>query len=123
MDVWVLPGNDVVSEQGGQQVDLEEVFVQILPVGPGGDLVHGGLGTGWLSVHCNIISITAHSYTLLLLPVNHKVSPEVAHNSGDLPVVIIKVEDSSGEEVEELVTVSDPPGYGRLGGGEEEVPE
>ena len=55
--------------------------------------------------------------------VNDKVSPEVAHNSGDLPVVIIKVEDSSGEEVEELVTVSDAPGNGRLGRGEEEVPQ
>ena len=61
--------------------------------------------------------------TGLLLPVNDKVGPEVAHNSGDLPVVIAEVEDSGGEEVEELVTVSHPPGNGRLGGGEEEVPQ
>ena len=47
--VRVLPGDDVVSQQWGQEVDLEEVFVQILPVRPGGDLVHGSLGTGWLS--------------------------------------------------------------------------
>ena len=57
------------------------------------------------------------------LPVNDKVSPEVAHNPGDLPVVIIKVEDPGGEEIEKLVTMSDPPGYGRLGGGEKEVPQ
>ena len=49
--VRVLPGDDVVSEQWGHQVDLEEVFVQIFPVRPGGDLVHGGLQAGWLSVH------------------------------------------------------------------------
>ena len=57
------------------------------------------------------------------LPVNDKVSPEIAHNPGDLPVVIIKVEDPGGEEIEKLVTMSDPPGYGRLGGGEKEVPQ
>ena len=71
--------------------------------------------------------VVCHNYSipmpLVLLPVNDKVSPEVAHNPGDLPVVIIEVEDSGGEEVEELVPVSDPPGYGRLGGGEEEVPQ
>ena len=51
MGVWVLPGDDVVSEQTGQEVDLEEVFVQILPVRPGGDLVHWSLRTGWISEH------------------------------------------------------------------------
>ena len=57
------------------------------------------------------------------LPVNDKVSPEVAHNPRYLPVIIIKVKHSGGEKVEELVPVGDSPGYGRLGGGEEEVPE
>ena len=51
VDVWVLPGDDVVSEEAGQQVDLEEVFVQIFPLGPGGNLVHGLLRAGRLSVH------------------------------------------------------------------------
>ena len=62
-------------------------------------------------------------YFVPTLPVNDKVGPEVAHNPGDLPVVIVEVEDSGGEEVEELVTVSHPPGYRGLLGGEEEVPE
>ena len=58
MGVWVLPGDDVVSEQTGQEVDLEEVFVKILPVRPGGDLVHWSLRTGWISKHedgCQVI--------------------------------------------------------------------
>ena len=62
-------------------------------------------------------------YFVPTLPVNDKVGPEVAHNPGDLPVVIVEVEDSGREEVEELIPVCDPPRDGWLGGGEEEVPQ
>ena len=54
---------------------------------------------------------------------DNKVSPEVAHNPRYLPVIIIKVKHSGGEQVEELVPVCDSPGDGGLSGGEQEVPE
>ena len=60
MGVGVLPGDDVVGQQGRQEVDLEEVFVQILPVRPGGDLVHGDLGAGRVSVQGEGFYVVIH---------------------------------------------------------------
>ena len=120
VSVSVLPSNDVVSEECGHQVNVQEVFVQVLPEGPGGNLVHRVLSRGWLPEYWGY-SRSYHSTAGL--PVYNKVSPQVAHNPCYLPVIIVKVKHSGGEEVEELVPVCDSPGDGGLSGGEQEVPE
>ena len=59
-----------------------------------------------------------------MLPIDDKVSPQVAHDPGNFPVFIIKVEHSSREEMDEFI----PMGHSTWDGWlmfarEEEVPQ
>ena len=41
VSVRVLPCYDVVRQEAGDKVDVKEVFVEVLPLRPGGHLVQG----------------------------------------------------------------------------------
>ena len=60
---------------------------------------------------------------LELVPIDDKVGPEVAHDSGNFPIFIAEVEHSSGEKVEKLIAVSNTTRDGRLLAWEQEVPQ
>ena len=48
-------------------------------------------------------------FSILKLPVNDEVGPQVADHPGDLPVQEGEVEDAGREQVDQLVSMGDPP--------------
>ena len=122
IDIWSLPSHQVVLVDLRGGGDGEVLLVMVLPQWPVRDTFHWELGS------CRVPSIrslnTEHEQeNIMALPIDDKVCPKVAHDSGNFPIFIVEVEDSSGEKVEELIAVSDTTRNGRLLTGEQKVPQ
>ena len=100
-------------------VDSKVLLVLVMPEWPGWDsfnreLRWGGIPeiSNWYIINCNKI-----------LPIDNKISPQVAHYSCNFPIFIAEIEDSSGEKIDKLIAMGHSTRNWRLFTREEEVPQ